>query len=104
MQLVLASQTVNTLPLRKKLGIEYSLKEKYELIDTVMFIPIDETKQVRISIYQKLKDNSQWLDLRPYHLISGNWQARNGIQIPLNYLEQLSIRINALQRKHKTKG
>lgn len=91
----------NNLPRRVAYeNVEHTLRQTVELLDTVMFIPIGEKQQIHITIYKLIKDKSLVLDIRKYKLISNKWRPLNGIQIPFSYLEQLTIRLNALNRKH----
>lgn len=102
MQLVLALQTRSvTLPKQnKQKDTEQTLKEQFELVDTVMFIPVSDNIQIRISIIRKLEDRSMWVLIHNFKLKDGIWKSYGKVQIPFSSLKQLAIRINALNQKY----
>jgi len=95
-------------------NVDYTLKEKYELEDAVMFIPLDEKSQLHIHLYKlhrEIKNAKQgerevikFIDIREYKKKKdeGKFKATGkGVRFELKHLEQLTIRLTALLNKNK---
>ena len=88
----------------KLIDTEQSILEQIELIDVVMFIPLSQTIQVRLSIIKRIVDKSLWLILQKFELIEGLFRPKDKIEIPLEYMDQLLIRIKRLHSKQQMKN
>lgn len=85
-------------PLVDTATVQYRLEEKAFIENAVMMIPVDAKTQIHLHIYNI--EGKRFLDIREYSLRRSQkfMSTSQGLRIPIEYLEQLIIRLKVLNK------